>query len=80
MGRDTTTAGNLREHSKKLFQQRPRLSVRENAFALRVVPIWKKLPEAVVSAKDCNEFKNQLDCLMSNQDIMFKDYRAPVDI
>ncbi len=76
----TGTEGTLRGHSKKLFQQRPRLSVREHAFGLRVVPIWNKLPEEVVSAKDINDFKNKLDILMSKQDIMYNDYRADVNI
>ena len=77
---DYTNTGALRGHSKKLFQQRPRLSVRENSFGLRVVPVWNKLPEDIVTAKDINDFKNKLDHFMSNQDIMFKDYRATVDI
>ena len=51
---------------KKLLQQRPRLAVRENAFSIRVVPIWNKLPEEIVSAKDINGFKNKLDSFMSH--------------
>ncbi len=80
MWKDSTNTSQLRGHSKKLFLQRSRLAVRENAFALRVVPIWNKLPEDVVSAPDTNAFKNRLDAFMSNQDIMFDDYRADVNL
>ncbi len=75
-----TNSGQLRGHSKKLFLQRSRLQVRENAFAIRVVPTWNKLPEYVVSAPDINMFKNRLDDFMSNQDIMFNDYRADLNL
>ena len=78
--RDVTNSGQLRGHSKKLFLQRSRLQVRENAFAIRVVPTWNKLPEDVVSAPDINVFKNRLDDFMSNQDIMFNDYRADLNL
>ncbi len=80
MWKDSTNTGQLRGHSKKLFLQRSRLAVRENAFSLRVVPIWDKLPEDVVSAPDINAFKNKLDIFMSNQDIMFDDFRANVNL
>ncbi len=76
----TNTESSLRGHSKKLFQQRARLSVRENSFGLRVVSVWNKLPEEVVSAKDVNEFKNKFDTFMASQDILYKNYRADVDI
>ncbi len=78
--RDVTNTGQLRGHSKKLFLQRSRLLLRENASAIRVVPTWNKLPEEVVSAPDINMFKNRLDNFMSNQDIMFEDYRANVNL
>ena len=76
----TNTRGHLRGHSKKLFLQRSRLAVRENSFAIRVVPTWNKLPEEVVSAPDVNTFKNRLDNFMCNQDIMYNDHRATVNL
>ncbi len=76
----TTTDGQLRGHSKKLFYQRSRLSIRENFFASRVVPIWNKLPEEIVSAPDTDTFKNKLDELMLNQDIYYNDFKSKVTI
>ncbi len=80
MWRDETNTGQLRGHSKKLFLQRSRLQLRENAFALRVVPVLNKLPEDVVSAPDINCFKNRLDSFLYNQDIMFDDHRATLNL
>ncbi len=54
--------------------------MRENAFAIRVVPTWNKLPEDIVSAPDIDAFKNRLDEFMSTQDIMFNDYRADLNL
>ncbi len=76
----TTTDGQLRGHSKKLFLQRSRLCVRENSFAVRVVPIWNKLPEDIVSAPDIDAFKNKLDELMLNHDIFYDDFKAEVTL
>ncbi len=76
----TTTGGQLRGNSKKLFLQRSRLSVRENSYALRVVPIWNKLPEDIVSAPNINAFKNRLDELMITQDIFYNDFKAKVSL
>ncbi len=56
------------------------IMTKENAFALRVVSIWNKLPEDVVSAPDTNAFKNRLDAFMANQDKMFDYYRADVNL
>ena len=78
--KDVATAGQLRGHSKKLFLQRSRLCVREHSFALRVVPIWNKLTEKIVSAPDIDTFKNRLDKLMLNQEIYYNDFKAEMTL
>ena len=78
--RDITNSGQLCGHSKKLFLQRSRLQLRENALAIRVVPTWNKLPEDVVSAPDINLFKYRLYEFRSNRDLMFNDYRADLNL
>ncbi len=72
-----TTEGQLRGHSKKLFLQRSRLCVREHSFALRVVPVWNKLSEDIVSAPDTDTFKSRLDEFMINRDIYSYMYNEP---
>ncbi len=76
----TTTDGQLRGHTKKLFLQRSRLNIRENSFGVRVVPVWNKLSEDIVSAPDVDTFKNKLDELMLNQDIYYDDFKSKVTL
>ena len=50
-----------RGHSKALYQSHSRLDVRKHSFSQRVVTIWNKLPEHVVTAPSINAFKNRFD-------------------
>ncbi len=47
---------------------------------MRVVPIWNKLPEDMVSAPDIDAFKNKLDELMLNHDIFYDDFKVKVNL
>ena len=40
--------------------------------------IWNSLPDSVVNAESINAFKNRLDRLWSNQDVLY-DYRANIN-
>ena len=50
-----------RGHSLKLQQHHSRLEIRAKFFTNRVVPLWNKLPEAVVSCATVIAFKSALD-------------------
>ena len=45
--------------------------MRVNFFANRVVNNWNSLPEYIVEAGLLNIFKNSLDRLWSNQDLLY---------
>ena len=77
---DATTADGLRGHTKKLFLQRANSSIRQKAFSIRIVKIWNSLPEEIVSASSTNSFKNRLDEYMQNQDIMYNDFKADINL
>lgn len=50
-----------RGHSLKLKKIRCHRSQRQKFFSQRVVEVWNKLPEAIVSAPTLNTLKNRLD-------------------
>ena len=57
MNIDTRTRG----HTKKLVVKRCHYDIRKYSFCIRVVNIWKSLPNEVISATAVNSFKNRLD-------------------
>ena len=65
-----------RGHSLKLFAQRANKELRKHSFGVRIVQIWNDLPEAVISAKTLNTFKNRLDKYWQDQDVLY-NHRAP---
>ena len=68
----------LRGHEHVLEQKRIYKPVVKNFFANRVVNIWNSLPDNVIQAKTLNIFKNKLDKLWSNQDLL-TNYKASID-
>ena len=50
-----------RGHSMKLYKERVNRDVLKFSFANRVIEMWNKLPEEIISAKGLNIFKNRLD-------------------
>ena len=53
----------LRGHSLKLQKQYSRTEIRRHFFSNRVVDLWNKLPEAIVTSKTLARFKRQLRSL-----------------
>ncbi len=51
----------LRGHAYKFHQQRCCTRCRQNAFTIRAVPFWIKLPAEIVNAPSVNSFKTLLD-------------------
>ncbi|KAH3769115.1 hypothetical protein DPMN_170363 [Dreissena polymorpha] len=51
---------------------RSRLDVRKYSFCCRIVDIWNKLPEHVISAKTVHSFKRRLDKFLSDQPIKYQ--------
>ncbi len=78
LNRHTNT--NLRGHSKKLYMQRSTSALRKNTFSIRIVKLWNSLPAEVVNAPSTDSFKNRLDKFLEDQDILYDDYKAEVQI
>ena len=51
---------NTRGHAWKLYCPLAKLDIRKASFAVRVVPVWNALPDAVVSACSLSVFKQRL--------------------
>ena len=66
-----------RGYTLKLFIQRAKTNIRNNVFPIRVTEPWNSLPETVVQAKSLNTFKNRLDQLWSNKEILY-NFEAPL--
>ena len=72
---ESTTRGN----SLKIFKGRPKLDIGLYSFPHRVVDIWNKLPEQVVSAGEITIFERRLDKFLSKQAILY-DYKAKLNL
>ena len=59
--------------------ERLHTSNRSNFFVNRIVNNWNSLPREVLGAGLLNAFKNLLDSLWSNQDLLYNDYRAVIE-
>jgi len=44
------------------------IQVRQNFFSVRIVNLWKKLPESVVESASVNVFKKRLDDWIADVD------------
>jgi len=62
-----TTTG----HSLKLVNKRYRYDLRKFSFAPRIVNIWNRLPEIVISADTTDTFKRRLDKFWQLQDVLY---------
>ena len=69
----------LRGHQFTMEHERLYTSNRSNFFVNRIVNNWNSLPREVVGAGSLNAFKNLLDSLWSNQDLLYNDYRAVIE-
>ena len=77
---DTKNRPSTRGNSLKLEVRRPEggHNLRHNFFTLRVVKIWNKLPEEVITAPTVDAFKRRLDCHWDNHPLKY-DFRKAVD-
>ena len=55
----------------KLVNWRCHYDLRKYSFAVRVVNIWNRLPDSVISANNVNTFKNRLDKFWAYQELFF---------
>ena len=67
-----------RGHQYKLAKVRANTALRKHYFTIRITDTWNNLPEKVISAPSLNAFKNRLDNVWKNQDILY-DYTAPLN-
>ena len=66
---------NLRRHTQYLINPKPsRTSVRNNFYSNRIVKIWNKLPDSIVTSRTIHMFKFRLNqfSLTSLHDFVFK--------
>jgi len=56
----------LRGHEYKLKKRHCRTQLRANFFSYRVVNLWNRLPDDVISASSVNTFKSRLDKYSAN--------------
>jgi len=54
----------------KLTQHRCYYNLRKYIYTNRVIPIWNRLSDSIVSAKTVNTFKRHLDKFWSGQDVL----------
>ena len=66
----TVTASRTRGNKCKLAQHRYHYVLRKYYFTNKLIPIWNSLSNHVVSAETINTFKNRLDTLWSDQDVL----------
>jgi len=59
----------------KLANTRCHYDLQKYSFTIRVANICNSLPESVISADSVDSFKNRLDKIWSNQDMLF-DYKV----
>jgi hypothetical protein len=57
------SSGNLRGHRFKLFKKRFSSNIGKYSFSNRVVDVWNKLPDNIVSCNTVASFKGKIDCL-----------------
>ena len=63
-------AFNLRGNDYTLEQRRIYKAECKNFFSNKIVTTWKTLPNIVVKSESLNVFKNRLDKLSENQDLL----------
>ena len=77
--KDNPSRTSTRGNSLRIQHTRASTSVRKNAFTVRTAPIWNSLPDYVVSADSVNSFKNRLDKHWEMQEVVYDNYKAPID-
>ena len=78
----------LRGGGERNFSERPPFTLeherlytanRSNFFVTEDVKNWNTLPKTLVGAGSLNTFKNALDRLWSNQDLLYNNHRAVIE-
>ena len=62
---------NLRRHAFTIYKENCKKDVRKFAFKCRVTNAWNNLPTKIVNAPTLNCFKNRLDKLWKENDVMY---------
>ena len=71
---------NLRGHEKKLYIRGSNKNVRKYNFSLRVEHLWNSLPKKVINSKDVIAFEKSLDYHWRDQEVMYNNFKAEIDI
>ena len=70
----------IRTNILKIFPTRFKSAIRENSFSIRSAKTWNSVPHSIVSAKTLNTFKNRLDKYWENQEVLYDDYKAYINM
>jgi len=65
----------LKNYNLDLYKRRPHKDIRKYNFTYRVVGLWNSLPSHVVNGPTLNTFKNRLDRILADEEVLYK-YRA----
>ena len=76
---EQNTTSSTRGHTKKFIKKRARLDIRKYYFTNRVIDLWNKLPENVISAKSVISFEGRLDSIWKEHPMKYDytcDYKS----
>ena len=67
-------------HNKKYKVKGSTKNIRKYNFAVKSIPLWNSLPQHVVDSEDIKAFEIALDYHWEDQDIMYENFKADVNI
>jgi hypothetical protein len=76
--RENWQQSGLRGHNHTLTHERHKNKKRKHFFTQRIVRVWNSLPYTLVNAPSLNIFKNNLDKLWSQQEMLY-NYTASIN-
>ena len=76
----TMNNSGLRGHTKKVNIERSKKDIGKYSFNSRICKLWNSLPEELVNAKDVWKFEKGLDEHWQDQDLMYKNYKAKIQL
>ena len=70
----------LRGNGKKIYIDGSNKDVRKFNFTMRVRKIWNSLPESIVNAESIMDFEVLLDKHWADQDLLYDDFKADINL
>ena len=67
-------------HNKKIKVKTAGKDIRKYNFSVRTIAIWNSLSQECVDAETIVQFEKALDNHWSDQDVLYDDFKAPINI